>query len=88
MTRSDAKRILRKSKRVLVIVALSCVNLTDRELEILVRRHMRGHTQEDVAEEMGYSTTSIQKQESKALDKCCEAWDGLEFVKNMLRSAQ
>lgn len=84
MTADDARRVLRTPYKPLVLAALSYVNLTDRELNLLILRHMRGHTQEEVAEETGYSVNGLQKQERAALEKCCNAWDRLAFVKELL----
>lgn len=87
MNRKDAKRVLKHSNRLIALTALSFVNLTDRELDLLVLRYLRGMTQEEAAEETGYSSNGIQKQEYAALDKCCEAWDDLAFIKHILKAA-
>lgn len=83
--REEARRVLRSSHKVLVLVALSYVNLTDRELDVLILRHMRGHSQEDVAHQFNYSTNGLQKIEYKALDKCYEVWHSMCFVQELLR---
>lgn len=88
MTHDDVRRVLHSSYLPLVLAALSCVNLTDRELDLLVLRHLRGHTQEKTAEETGYTVYGLQKQEYAALDKCGEAWEHLPFVKDILKPAQ
>lgn len=88
MTNDEAKKVLRSPYKPLVLAALSYVNLTDRELNLLILRHMRGHTQEEVAEETGYSVNGLQKQEYAAIDKCCKAWEKLIFVQEILKSAQ
>lgn len=85
MTNEDAKRVLHSSYRPLVLAALSYVNLTDTEQEIIILRHMRGHTQENVAEELRYSVNGLQKIEYKALDKCFEVWHNMCFVRELLR---
>lgn len=88
MTTDDARRVLRTPYKPLALAALSYVNLTDRELNLLILRHMRGHTQEEVAEETGYSVNGLQKQEKAALDKCCKAWEKLIFVQEILKATQ
>lgn len=88
MTTSEAKRVLRSPCKPLIIIALSYVNLTDRELNLLILRYMRGHTQEETAEETGYSVNGLQKQERAALEKCCKAWDKLLIVKEILKTVQ
>lgn len=84
MTTDDVRRVLRYPYKPLALTALSYVNLTDRELNLLILRHMRGHTQEEVAEETGYSVNGLQKQERAALEKCRKAWENLMFVKEIL----
>lgn len=88
MTTSEAKTVLRHPYRPVAITALSYVNLTDKELTLLVLRYLRGHTQEEAAEETGYSVTGLQKQERTALEKCCKAWKNLAFVQELLKAAQ
>lgn len=88
MTSEEAKRVIRAPYKPIVLAALSYVNLTDRELNLLILRHMRGHTQEEVAEETGYSVNGLQKQERAALDKCCKAWEKLIFVQEILKATQ
>ena len=84
MTTEEARRVLHSPYKPLVLAALSYVNLTDQEQNVLILRHMRGHTQEQVAEEIRYSVNGLQKVEYKALDKCAKAWTGLCFVRELL----
>lgn len=88
MTKGDVKRILHSPYKPLVLAALSYVNLTDREMNLLVLRHMRGHTQEETAEETGYSVNGIQKQEYVALEKCRKAWEKLIFIQEIIKTVQ
>ena len=88
MTKEEVKKILRTPYKPLALTALSYVNLTDREMNLLILRFMRGHTQEEVAEEMGYTPNAIQKWERAALNKCCQAWDKLVFTQELLKVAQ
>lgn len=83
--RQEARRVLRNPHKELVLAALSYVNLTDVELEVLQLRHMRGRTQERVAEDMQYSVNGLQKIEYKALDKCVQVWRKNAFVRGLLR---
>lgn len=87
MTADEVRRVLRSPYKPLALAALSYVNLTDRELNLLILRHMRGHTQEEAAEETGYSVTGVQKQEYVALEKCGKAWEKLLFVREILETA-
>lgn len=84
MTNEDVRHVLHSSYKPLVLAALSYVNLTDRELNLLILRHMRGKTQEETAEELSYSVNGIQKQERAALEKCGKAWEKLAFVQEIL----
>lgn len=83
MTTKQAQKFLRGSDRVLVLTALSYVNLGDRELDVLIYRHLRIHTQEESAKKFDCSVNSIQNWESSALKKCCEVWDKIKFIKKI-----
>lgn len=88
MTTDDVKRVLKCPYKPLALAALSYVNLTDRELNLLILRHMRGHTQEETAEELCSSVNGLQKWEYAALEKCRKAWENLIFVQEILKAAQ
>lgn len=88
MTTQEVKAVLKSPHKPLVLAALSYVNLTDRELDLLILRHMRGHTQEDAAEELGYTVNAVQKWEYAALEKCRKAWEHLIFIQEILKAAQ
>lgn len=84
MTTKQAKAVLHSPYKPLVIAALSYVNLTDREIETLFFRHIRGHTQEETAEKLSLSPNGVQNIEKAALQKCAYVWDKLAFVKEVL----
>lgn len=88
MTHDEAKTVLKTPYKPLALAALTYVNLTDQEANLLILRHMRGHSQEETAEEMGYSVRVVQKWERAALDKCCKAWDKLIIIQEILKAAQ
>lgn len=88
MTTETAKEVLRCPFKFLVLLALEYVNLTDRERVTLILRHMRGHTQEQVAELFDRSVNTVQTWEKSALDKCCKAWDGMGFIKEILSAGK
>lgn len=83
MTQKQAQNLLHSSDKVLVLVALSYVNLTDKELETLILRHMRGHTQEKTAEELQCSTNSVQNWEKSSLSKCCDVWEHIRIFREI-----
>lgn len=87
MTDEQVKSILTYPEKVLVLVAISYVNLKDREQDVLILRYMRGHTQEEVAEELDRSVNTIQAWEHSAIDKCKVAWKRITLIKEMLRAA-
>lgn len=88
MTTQDVKTILKTPYKPLALAALSYVNLTDREVNVLILRHMRGHTQEEAAEEMFCTVNGLQKWEYAALEKCRRAWEKLAFAQEILKTAQ
>lgn len=88
MTTDDVKQVLKSPHKPLVLAALSYVNLTDRECNLLILRHMRGHTQEETAEELYCTVNGLQKWEKAALEKCCKAWEKLIFIQEILKAAQ
>lgn len=88
MTRDDVKTVLRTPYKPLALCALSYVNLTDRELNLLIMRHMRGHSQEETAEQMDCSARVIQRWEHDALEKCRRAWENLIFIDEILEATQ
>lgn len=88
MTTDDVKQVLKSPHKPLVLAALSYVNLTDRECNLLILRHMRGHTQEETADELYCTVNGLQKWEYAALEKCRKAWDKLIFIQEILKAAQ
>ena len=88
MTNNEVKCVLKNPYKPFVLMALSYVNLTDRELNLLILRYMRGHTQEETAEEMFCTVNGLQKWEKAALEKCVKAWEKLIFIQEILKTAQ
>lgn len=102
MTTKQAKDVLRHPDRLFVLTALSFVNLTDKEVETLILRHLRGHTQEETGRELmaeelrrngkkndtedEYTVRCVQTLEKSALLKCCAVWENLSFVRYALDS--
>ena len=58
----------------MALLALSMVNLKEKEWMVLVLRHMRGLTQEETAEKIDRSKNSVQNWERSGLQKCAKAW--------------
>lgn len=61
MTNEEVKTVLRTPCKPLALCALSYVNLSDRDMNLLILRYMRGHTQEEAAEELRFSVNGLQK---------------------------
>lgn len=88
MTTDDVKQVLKTPYKPLALVALSYVNLTDREQSLLILRFMRGKTQQEAAEELNCTVNGLQKWEKTALDKCRKAWEKMIFIREILNSAR
>lgn len=88
MTNEEVKTVLRTPYKPLALCALSYVNLSDRDINLLILRCMRGHTQEEAAEELRLSVNGLQKREYAALKTCAEAWDKLLFIQEILKATQ
>lgn len=65
--------------------ALALVNLTDAEANTLILRHMRGLTQEATAGVLDRSKNTIQTWERNAICKCVVAWDGVQWIDDLLK---
>lgn len=74
--------------RPVVLLALSYVNIYEQELDILIRRHLHGHTQEKVAEDLGLSTNTVYNKEHSALEKCYYAWSNIDFTLQLMNAAR
>lgn len=84
MTIDDVKRILKEHHdRVSICVALSYVNLSDEELEVLILRYMRKLTQEKTAENMGeaVSVNKVFSLQQTALTKTAKMWSSMPLAK-------
>lgn len=89
MTTEEVKHILKNHEdRVSVCVALSFVNLSDNELNVLVMRYMRGLTQEQTAESMGeaVSKNTVFNIQQAALKKTAKMWSKLSIAKALMET--
>ena len=84
MTTEEAKSVLHCSYKPLVLLALSYVNLYDRELNTLILRHMRGMTQEETAEYLNRAKNTVQLWETSGLKKCANAWKSVPIIQEIL----
>ena len=79
------------SKRIgrpVILLAISYANLRDDELQVLMLRHLHGHTQERVAEELGVSTNTVYNKEHSALECCYHAWKTVPLVIRLMDAAR
>lgn len=84
MTIEDVKDILKNHPdRISICAALACVNLSDREQDVLILRYMRGMTQEKTAEAMGESVSvnTVFNLQQSALNKTVRLWNNLPLPK-------
>lgn len=85
MSKEEVKLVLNNPHKPLVLFAIAYyVNLNDRELNTLIYRYLRGHTQEETAEYLERSKNTIQNWENSALETCAKAWSGNQFVAQLL----
>lgn len=85
LTTEKVKCVLKSPHKPLVLFALTFyANLKDNELNTLICRHLRGLTQEEVAELLDRSTNTIQNWEKSGLEKCAKAWAGNQFINQIL----
>ena len=91
MTTEDVKDILKNHyDKISICVALSCVNLSDREQDVLIFRYMRGMTQERTAEAMGetVSVNTVFNLQQSALGKTARLWSKLPLAKVLKNTIQ
>ena len=86
MDKRTAQNVLKLPYMELVDLALSYVNLTDKERLCLSLRFSRGLTQEQSSEQMKLSVNGLQNIEKAALQKCCVVWNDCGWVKRFLTS--
>lgn len=81
MTTEQVKTILIKHHdREAVCVALSYVNLSDKELETLIYRYMRRLTQEETEKIFDVSTNTVFNWQQSALRKTAKMWSRLPLA--------
>lgn len=84
MSDSDVKRILNYAHMPTVEFALTLVNLTDLERNILVITELKGKTNEYTSEMLNCSVKTIYTHKKKALKKCGKAWEKEKAIKMIL----
>lgn len=84
MDRTDIRKILKNPSRDLINIALSYVNLTDRERQILEYVEMKGVTEEKAAEKLDISVRGLQQIKSEAFEKLNIVWSKNIFIALLL----
>ena len=84
MEKSDIRKILKNPSKDLVNIALSYVNLTDRERQIIELVEMQGKTEERTAEILDISVRGLQQLKASAFEKLNIVWSRNIFTAMLL----
>lgn len=85
MEKSDIRKILKNPSKDLVNIALSYVNLTDKERQIIELVEMQGKTEERTAEILDISDRNVRYIKESAFEKLNIVWSYNMFVSLMLK---
>lgn len=85
MEKSDIRKILKNPSKDLVNIALSYVNLTDKEKQIIEFVEMQGKTEERTAEILDISDRNVRYIKESAFDKLNKVWSCNLFITLMLK---
>lgn len=85
MEKSDIRKILKNPSKDLVNIALSYVNLTDKERQIIEYTEMKGITEERTAEILDISDRNVRYIKESAFEKLNIVWSYNIFVSLMLK---
>ena len=84
MEKSDIRKILKNPSKDLVNIALSYVNLTDKERQIIELVEMQGKTEERTAEILDISVRGLQQTKAEAFEKLNIVWSRNIFTSMLL----
>lgn len=85
MDKTEIRKILKNPSKELVNIALSYVNLTDKEKEVLELVEMKGKTEEKTAELLEMSIRNIQYIKESAFEKLNIVWSYNIFIQTLKR---
>jgi DNA-binding CsgD family transcriptional regulator len=85
MEKSEIRKILKNPSKDLVNIALSYVNLTEKEKEILEYVEMKGITEERTAELLDISDRNVRYIKESAFNKLDMVWSYNVFIALMLK---
>ena len=80
MDKTEIRKILKNPSKELVNIALSYVNLTDKEKEILELVEMQGKTEERTAEILDISDRNVRYIKESAFNKLNKVWSYNIFI--------
>lgn len=80
MDKTEIRKILKNPSKELVNIALSYVNLTDKEKEVLELVEMQGKTEERTAELLDISDRNVRYIKESAFDKLNSVWSYNIFI--------
>lgn len=84
MDKVDIRKILKNPSKDLVNIALSYVNLTDKERQIIEYVEMKGITEERTAEILDISVRGLQQLKASAFEKLNIVWSRNIFTSMLL----
>ena len=84
MDKTEIRKILKNPSKELVNIALSYVNLTDKEKEIIKLVEMEGKTEERTAEILDISVRGLQQLKASAFEKLNIVWSRNIFTAMLL----
>lgn len=85
MEKTEIRKILKNPSKDLVNIALSYVNLTEKEKEILEYVEMKGITEEKTAELLDISDRNVRYIKESAFNKLDMVWSYNVFIALMLK---
>ncbi len=85
MDKTEIRKILKNPSKELVNIALSYVNLTDKEKEVLELVEMQGKTEERTAELLDISDRNVRYIKESAFNKLDSVWSYNLFISIMLK---
>lgn len=80
MDKTEIRKILKNPSKELVNIALSYVNLTDKEKEVLELVEMQGKTEERTAELLDISDRNVRYIKESAFNKLNKVWSYNIFI--------
>ena len=84
LDRESIIKILKYPHKNIVLFLLQIVNLTEKEYDIIDNIYLKGYTEEETANKLLVSRTTIQKHKRKAFLKLQKVWTNNELINKIL----